>query len=58
VTLILRPKGITGGREIAWPTDWRLPRRPTLEPRALVARFRGTGAANEPAPTAETAAPE
>jgi branched-chain amino acid transport system permease protein len=58
VTLILRPKGITGGREIAWPTEWRLPRRPSFEPRALVARFRGTTAANEPAPTAETAAPE
>jgi branched-chain amino acid transport system permease protein len=23
--LILRPKGITGGKEIAWPGDWRLP---------------------------------
>src|SRR5581483_2526211 len=47
VTLILRPKGITGGREIAWPTEWRLPRRPALERRALLARFRGTTAANE-----------
>jgi branched-chain amino acid transport system permease protein len=23
VTLILRPRGITGGKEIPWPTDWR-----------------------------------
>jgi branched-chain amino acid transport system permease protein len=28
LTLILRPKGITGGKEIPWPTDWHLPRRP------------------------------
>jgi branched-chain amino acid transport system permease protein len=27
VTLILRPRGITGGRELPWPGDWRLPRR-------------------------------
>jgi branched-chain amino acid transport system permease protein len=27
LTLILRPKGITAGREIAWPGDWRLPGR-------------------------------
>lgn len=26
VTLILRPKGITGGKEIGWPGDWTLPR--------------------------------
>ena len=30
VVLILRPKGITGGKEIPWPSDWRLPRRPQL----------------------------
>jgi branched-chain amino acid transport system permease protein len=28
VALVLRPKGLTGGNEIPWPTDWRLPRRP------------------------------
>jgi branched-chain amino acid transport system permease protein len=56
VTLILRPKGLTGGREVPWPTEWRLPRRPVLQPSALVARFRGTAAANEPAASAETAA--
>jgi branched-chain amino acid transport system permease protein len=28
LTLILRPNGITGGKEIPWPTDWHLPRRP------------------------------
>jgi branched-chain amino acid transport system permease protein len=27
VTLILRPKGITAGREITWLGDWRLPTR-------------------------------
>jgi branched-chain amino acid transport system permease protein len=27
LTLILRPKGITAGREIPWPGDWSLPRR-------------------------------
>ena len=26
VTLVLRPKGITGGREIPWPGDWSLRR--------------------------------
>jgi branched-chain amino acid transport system permease protein len=33
VTLVLRPKGITGGREIPWPGDWsfgRLARRARL----------------------------
>ena len=30
-TLVLRPRGITGGREITWPGDWRRPRR-RLEP--------------------------
>jgi branched-chain amino acid transport system permease protein len=55
VTLVLRPKGITGGKEIPWPTEWRRPRAPSLEPRAIVARFRGTAAANEPAASAETA---
>lgn len=34
VTLVLRPKGITGGREVPWPSDWRLPRR--LRPAAGV----------------------
>lgn len=28
LTLILRPNGITGGKEVPWPTDWHLPRRP------------------------------
>ena len=27
LTLVLRPRGITGGKEIPWPGDWRLPRR-------------------------------
>ena len=55
VTLVARPGGITRGKEVPWPTDWRLPRRPTLQRPALLARFRGTAAANEPAASAETA---
>ena len=55
VTLVVRPGGITRGKEVPWPTDWRLPRRPTLQRPALLARFRGTAAANEPAASAETA---
>jgi branched-chain amino acid transport system permease protein len=31
VTLILRPQGLTGGKEIPWPGDWRL--RPIRLPR-------------------------
>jgi len=58
LTLILRPKGITGGKEVPWPTEWRLPRRPTLQGSALRARFRGTEAANEPPASAETASTE
>jgi branched-chain amino acid transport system permease protein len=54
-TLVVRPRGLTGGREVPWPTDWRLPRRPTLQAPALLARFRGTAAANEPGASAETA---
>jgi len=56
-TLFLRPKGITGGREIPWPTEWRLPRRPTRGP-SLRARFSGTQAANEAPASAETPATE
>lgn len=40
VTLILRPKGITAGKEISWPGDWKL-RRP---------RLRGAGTPAEAAP--------
>jgi len=58
VTLVARPGGITRGKEIPWPADWRLPRRPTLQGPALLARWRGTVAANEPAPSAESAAAE
>jgi branched-chain amino acid transport system permease protein len=56
--LVARPKGITGGKEVPWPTEWRLPGRPTLQRPALLARFRGTEAANEPPASAETASPE
>jgi branched-chain amino acid transport system permease protein len=55
LTLVLRPRGLTRGKEIAWPTDWRLPRRPTFGAGGLLDRFRGTPAANEAGPTAETA---
>jgi branched-chain amino acid transport system permease protein len=55
VTLVVRPGGITRGKEIPWPTDWRLPRRPTLQRPAVLERFRGTPPANEPAASAETA---
>ena len=37
VALILRPKGLTAGREIPWPGDWRWLRR-MRQPRAPVAR--------------------
>ena len=50
LTLILRPKGITGGKEIPWPTDWHLPRRPK-GPRAAEA-----APAPEPLPEAGPAA--
>jgi branched-chain amino acid transport system permease protein len=26
IVLILRPRGLSGGRELTWPLDWRLPR--------------------------------
>jgi hypothetical protein len=26
IVLILMPRGLSRGRELAWPTDWRLPR--------------------------------
>ncbi len=52
VTLILRPKGITGGKEIPWPGDWSLPRR-------LKRRQEGVAESAAPAPdstrSAETA---
>jgi branched-chain amino acid transport system permease protein len=56
VTLVARPGGLTRGKEIPWPTEWRLPRRPKLRGTALLDRFRGTQAANEPPASAETAA--
>jgi branched-chain amino acid transport system permease protein len=56
--LVLRPNGITGGKEIPWPSEWHLPRRPTLQRSALLARFRAAEADNEPAASAETASGE
>jgi hypothetical protein len=55
-TLFLRPKGITGGRRSPWPTEWRLPRRPSRGP-SLRARFSGPGGQRGPA-SAETPATE
>jgi branched-chain amino acid transport system permease protein len=56
--LVVRPNGITGGKEVPWPSEWRLPRRPALQGPALRARFRGVEAENEPAPSAESAPSE
>jgi branched-chain amino acid transport system permease protein len=59
VTLILRPRGITGGKELPWPTEWRLPRKPQPRFDILEAygirRGRVEPAANEPPASAETA---
>ena len=30
LVLIVRPRGLTGGRELAWPLDWRLLRRSSV----------------------------
>jgi branched-chain amino acid transport system permease protein len=58
VTLLLRPRGITGGKELPWPTEWRLPRKPQLRFEILEAygirRARMQPAANEPPTSAET----
>jgi branched-chain amino acid transport system permease protein len=59
VTLFLRPRGITGGKELPWPTEWRLPRKPQPRFEILEAygirRGRAQPAANEPPASAETA---
>jgi branched-chain amino acid transport system permease protein len=59
VTLLLRPRGITGGKDLPWPTEWRLPRKPQLRFDILEAygirRARAQPAANEPPASAETA---
>ena len=49
IVLILRPKGISGGKELAWPTDWRLPR---FRRRGRVAPLVGDGpaASTDPLP--------
>jgi branched-chain amino acid transport system permease protein len=54
VTLILRPKGITAGREIRWPGDWSMPRvlrRRTAE--AAQPATKPETAVETPAPPAE-----
>lgn len=52
-TLVLRPKGLTGGREIPWPGDWRLPSGlPAWLPAGLRrARSADSPAGTDPAPT-------
>jgi branched-chain amino acid transport system permease protein len=51
VTLILRPKGITAGKEIPWPGDWKL-RRPRL--RGAETSVEAPPAAPEPPPGTAT----
>ena len=54
VTLILRPRGITAGKEIPWPGDWSLPsflRREGAEAPAAQVPEAASGA--KPAGTAE-----
>jgi hypothetical protein len=51
VTLILRPKGITAGKEIPWPGDWKL-RRPRL--RGAESSVEAPPAAPEPPPGTAT----
>jgi branched-chain amino acid transport system permease protein len=51
VTLILRPKGITGGKEIPWPADWRIPRRRPASQAAVGAAGAEQPASTGPAPT-------
>jgi branched-chain amino acid transport system permease protein len=58
VTLILRPKGITGGKEIPWPGDWRV-RGWLRRPSAAVAGApgeAGSAAAEGPASAEESRA--
>jgi branched-chain amino acid transport system permease protein len=51
VTLILRPKGITAGKEIPWPGDWKL-RRPRL--RGVEGSVEAPPAAPDPPPGTAT----
>ncbi len=50
VTLILRPKGITGGKEISWPGDWELPGWLRKPPVAAAEATGEGGAVSGPAP--------
>ena len=54
VTLILRPKGITAGKEIPWPGDWKL-RRPRL--RGAERSVEAPPGASETPPDVGTATP-
>jgi hypothetical protein len=49
LTLILRPNGITGGREIPWPGDWSLAAVKRAPSRVL----RRGGSIESPAPPVE-----
>jgi len=50
VALVLRPRGLTAGREIPWPSDWRLPNR--LRGQEKHEPFADEPAAESPAPDA------
>jgi hypothetical protein len=43
VTLILRPKGLTGGKEIPWPGDWNFRIRSPWQAIRAAASSRGGG---------------
>ncbi|HZR93970.1 MAG TPA: branched-chain amino acid ABC transporter permease [Gaiellaceae bacterium] len=47
VVLFLRPRGLAGGAELTWPTDWRLPRF-HLPGRARVSPLAGGASGAEP----------
>jgi branched-chain amino acid transport system permease protein len=59
VVLILRPRGLSGGRELAWPTDWRLPRFTNLRS-GRIAPLAGDApaASNGPPPDASAGSTE
>jgi branched-chain amino acid transport system permease protein len=53
VTLILRPRGITAGKEIPWPGDWSLPSGLRRKAEAPAAPIPETTSGAKPAGTAE-----
>jgi branched-chain amino acid transport system permease protein len=49
IVLILRPRGLSRGRELVWPTDWRLPQFTNLRPLG-VAPVAGEAPTGDPPP--------